>query len=1168
MASTFGKTFWGNQWLNALHHIDHSNRLPRGKSYARKGAVKNIQIKGNLIHAEVAGRTPKPYKITITVPEFSSSQKKKLATLLASKPGWLATLLNRQLPEALLREARNEGIAVFPSAWSDLGMKCSCPDFAVPCKHLASVIYLVANEIDLDPFRVLSLRGFDVQKELSTDLDDREITTEIPVETWPPDYETDTDRESPEPCELPSIDLTRIPDTGDRFLKLLPDEAPFAEGNFKNQVLSFLKSASNINRHLPDALQADTSPSFQTCRGARITISEHPRDSELELFFDDATSSLPLWDWLAAARITPQKETETWPDALQMLREYALIALELVRKSAVLPAIYQFGNQFTVLWEPLWENPEIAAVLVKLKEISPGELIKIEGHTDRGYHLAAAESLLTVCVSTLICRICSSLSKYKQDDWLHRLFFSPGKGLPADGETRKTAQSVQLWLKKLRITRHRFVPVIQVDDQNYPSFTLSLAVRETEGSGLSEPIPLKDFKEDPRFAGERLPVYQNLMLLEQQFPDISYLINHDTPHVEYNPESFEKTLLQVLPVLQDLGIEILLPKALQALVKPKPALKVEQTATSSGGGWMDLQQLLSFNWKVSIGDTFLDEKEFFELVEGSSGIVKLRDRYVHVTGTDLEKLRKSLEQPPSLSKNDQLRVLLAGEYQGTPILFSDEVKESIRQLMESGHAEPPSGLQATLRPYQISGYQWMYHNTRLGFGSILADDMGLGKTLQTISLIQKLKEEEALAEKKVLIVVPTSLISNWLRELEQFAPELSVFVYHGSSRNLDNLNEEDILITSYGILRSDNARLKKIKWRAMIIDESQNIKNPQSAQTKAVKSVPADTRIALSGTPVENRLSEYWSVFDYANKGLLGTATFFSKTFSKPIEESHDQHALGLFRKVTAPFVLRRLKSDKSIISDLPDKVENNHFCTLTSDQAALYQNVVDSVMNDIEESEGIERRGLVLKLINALKQICNHPVQYAKQGTPDPADSGKTEMLYDLLDTIIDNREKTLIFTQYTEMAEMLTGLLRERFDQEPLYLHGGLSRKNRDEQVEAFQHHRNRNIFILSLKAGGTGLNLTAASHVIHYDLWWNPAVETQATDRAYRIGQDKKVMVHRLISKGTMEEKIDAMIRSKKELAEMAVSTGENWIGELGDNELRQIVELGSGADKKSR
>jgi SNF2 family DNA or RNA helicase len=498
--------------------------------------------------------------------------------------------------------------------------------------------------------------------------------------------------------------------------------------------------------------------------------------------------------------------------------------------------------------------------------------------------------------------------------------------------------------------------------------------------------------------------------------------------------------------------------------------------------------------------------------------------------------------------------------------MTPEVKELIRELTDFREIALPAKIQATLRPYQQRGYSWIYRNSRIGFGSVLADDMGLGKTLQVITTLQKFKEEGYLEKEKALIVAPTGLLTNWQAEVQKFTPTLRMEIYHGTNRDLKKLPEHDVLITSYGVARSDADLLRKAKWHTMVIDEAQNIKNQETKQTKAIKAIKAGNFIALSGTPVENRLSELWSIMDFSNRGFLGTPKEFNDSFAAPIERLNDFETAEKLKKVTAPFLMRRLKTDKTIISDLPDKIEIDSFASLTREQAGLYEKTLEEAMAAIEDVKKTDqkslfvRQGLVLQMILALKQICNHPTQFLKNGIMNASLSGKMDLLFDKLDSITESNEKVLIFTQFTEMGNLLHQFIRERYREEPLYIHGSCSINQRKEMVENFQNNHADKIFILSLKAAGTGLNLTAASHVIHYDLWWNPAVEAQATDRAYRIGQKSNVMVHRFITKNTFEERINDMIQKKKALAEMTVATGENWIGNLSNKELREIFSRG--------
>ncbi|MEV4088827.1 DEAD/DEAH box helicase, partial [Nonomuraea fuscirosea] len=456
--------------------------------------------------------------------------------------------------------------------------------------------------------------------------------------------------------------------------------------------------------------------------------------------------------------------------------------------------------------------------------------------------------------------------------------------------------------------------------------------------------------------------------------------------------------------------------------------------------------------------------------------------------------------------------------------------------------------------YQERGLAWLSFLSGLGLGGVLADDMGLGKTITTLAL---LVHEGPGAP--TLLVCPMSLVGNWQREAARFAPGLRVYVHHGSGRDAAEIDGADLVITTYGTAQRDLETLKEHTWRRVVCDEAQAIKNSGTLQARAVRSIPTGTRLALTGTPVENHLAELWSIMEFANPGLLGPRSRFRTRFQEPIEARQDEQAARALRQATGPFILRRLKTDKSIISDLPEKLEVKEWCPLTTEQATLYQAVVDDMLARIDDSEGIERRGLVLSAMARLKQVCNHPAHLLKDGSVLAGRSGKLARLEQLAEEILAEGEKALLFTQYAEFGTMLQPYLAQRLERPVLWLHGGLPKKTRDRLVDRFQNDDEPTLFVLSLKAAGVGLNLTAASHVIHVDRWWNPAVEDQATDRAFRIGQRKNVQVRKLICAGTLEERVDEMIERKKALAERVVGTGEEWLTDLSTEELRGVFAL---------
>ncbi|MDB5263822.1 MAG: helicase [Adhaeribacter sp.] len=1166
----YGKTFWGKEWLNALSNIDYGNRLPRGSSYASKGAVTSVTINQNNIQAKVQGSRPRPYKVLISVPQFTRSQQEILTDLLAGNPAWLASLLNRQLPPDLFSLARQRGIYIFPNQWSDLEMDCSCPDFAVPCKHLAAVVYILANEIDLNPMLVLQLHGYDAAAALQSRQIDIAGSLTEPVE----DLFTHLESYQPQPLSIneevfTQIDLAQIPFIGDSFLNLLPVATPFHPGDFKSLVLAHLKYVRKAEVNLVQVWRKKTGLELNTCTEGFVTIDQNWQQARLRLFYEHHTKEIRLIEWISETLKEDAAFVAGWPPALQLLHAYLRLALKLLTQSALVPKLFRAADTHLVQWEPLLQNEAVKAALQPFIRFTPAGLLQAETGKNKFSVFKPAETALRltgVFIGAILKEVTWQSSRFDQNDYFQQLFFGETLPLPRTLKPDQVFPTLQLWLRMLHLSQRDWVPVIQVEE-DFPEFRLSVAVRQREGPTLQTPVPLHQFKKEKQYQEQKLPVIKDLMLLQEHFPDIARVVNTERElHLRYDPENFADVLLKILPLLGLLGMEILLPKSLRHLVKPQAALRLSTSAKDKVRSWLDLQNLLDFDWQVALGEEALDAREFLKLVKDATGIVKLRDRFIHLTPEDLEKLMKQLQKPPTLSKHEAMRVLFAEEFQGVPIQVTGELRAILKELTSVKAIAPPISLKATLRPYQQRGYEWLYKNSRVGFGSILADDMGLGKTLQTIALLLKLKTDNQLAKAKALVVAPTTLLTNWSRELQKFAPDLAYAIYHGPNRDLKKFDGQDIMLTSYGTTRSDAEKLNQIKWQVLIIDEAQNIKNHDTAQTKAIKSIKANLKIALSGTPVENRLSEYWSIFDFTNKGFLGTPKFFQDYFARPISLDHDHQKLAVFRKLTEPFVLRRLKTDKSIISDLPDKIENNLYCSLAKEQAAVYENVVNQAMQQVEESEGITRKGLVLKMMTALKQVCNHPYQYLKEGKRDPNHSGKLQLLLDVLRPIVENREKTLIFTQYKEMGELLVQFLEQEFGAAPLFLHGSQTREQRDELVNAFQNFRHHRIFILSLKAGGTGLNLTAAQNVVHYDLWWNPAVEAQATDRAYRIGQKQNVMVYRLLSKGTLEEKIDDMIRAKKELADLTVGAGEKWLGELSNKELRNLVKLSAQVENE--
>jgi SNF2 family DNA or RNA helicase len=650
--------------------------------------------------------------------------------------------------------------------------------------------------------------------------------------------------------------------------------------------------------------------------------------------------------------------------------------------------------------------------------------------------------------------------------------------------------------------------------------------------------------------------------------------------------------------LQDSGLGVVVPPSLanQSGWANRLGLKIQaQTAKSRKGDRLGLQSLLNFRWELSIGGQTLSKEEFDRLVALNTPLVEINDEWVELRPQDIRAAQTffaSRKDQTALSLEDALRIS-TGDTQiieKLPVV-SFEASGSLEDLINTLSGKrtiesipTPASFRGDLRPYQSRGVGWLSFLEQWGLGACLADDMGLGKTIQLIAFLLNLQEKKAL-EAPTLLVCPTSVLGNWEREVKKFGPSLKVMLHHGDNRPKGKAlakaaESKHLVITSYALIHRDLKDLQSVSWQGVVLDEAQNVKNPDAKQSQAARQLEAQFRIALTGTPVENRLSELWSILDFLNPGYLGPKNFFQRRFATPIERYGDTDSLKTLRSLVQPFILRRLKTDRDIIQDLPEKQEMTVFCGLTNEQASLYQNMVDKSLAQIEESEGIQRKGIILALLVKLKQICNHPALFLKeegdgktgaksatsslQSSVFDRRSGKLQRLEEMLEEVVLEGDRALIFTQFAEWGKLLKAHLERQLGREVLFLYGSTPKKQREEMVDRFQQDpQGPRIFILSLKAGGVGLNLTRANHVFHFDRWWNPAVENQATDRVFRIGQTRNVQVHKFVCNGTLEEKIHDLIESKKALAENVVGAGENWLTELDTDSLRDLLLLDRSA-----
>ncbi|MGD9688885.1 MAG: DEAD/DEAH box helicase [Phycisphaerales bacterium] len=684
------------------------------------------------------------------------------------------------------------------------------------------------------------------------------------------------------------------------------------------------------------------------------------------------------------------------------------------------------------------------------------------------------------------------------------------------------------------------------------------------------------------------------------------------------PEAYT-FLREVRPVLMEQGVGVQAPEWWDSPgARLGVRLRIDSPETPGGGSTgpgaaasrIGLSTLVHYTWQVTIGQTTLSLAEFERLADLRSPLVLVGGKWVEVRPEDVRAAVQFIRENPGgeMELGRALRMAYDVDLRatGVPVLGMEATGWIGNLLSDPSSSQnvpmlaAPESFVGSLRPYQLKGLSWLAFLDRFGLGPCLADDMGLGKTIQLLAL---LLHERATADgpeaepvRPTLLVVPMSVVGNWLREAKRFAPSLRVHVHHGpqrlqGERLFRTACESDLVITTYALAHRDRESLEPVPWGRMALDEAQNIKNPGTKQAQAIRAIEAPRRVALTGTPIENRLSELWSIIDFLNPGLLGSVGEFRKRFAVPVERYHDRHRARQLRSMVQPFVLRRLKTDPTVIADLPEKVETKEFCYLTPEQASLYEQVVKEMLSSAEGAEGIQRRGVILAGLVKLKQICNHPRQYLKErdsvrvtsaaetGEPSgdaddatplvtdlvqPQRSGKCARLIQMLEEVVAAGGQALVFTQFRQMGSILATMLRHELDREVLFLHGGTSAKQRDAMVAAFNRADGSSpVFILSLKAGGVGLNLTGANHVFHFDRWWNPAVESQATDRAYRIGQTRTVQVHKFVVAGTLEERIDQMIEQKTALLENVIGSGEAWLTELSLAQLRDVLTLRADA-----
>jgi SNF2 family DNA or RNA helicase len=887
----------------------------------------------------------------------------------------------------------------------------------------------------------------------------------------------------------------------------------------------------------------------------------------------------------------------------------ARYALSLLQREQFIPDLVAEGTSCRGRWQPAISNREEIQWLERYARRMPQDshCVIDGGESDP---LRLVETFLESAIDCLVRRILNADEFFRdfpdraKDDprweprWLSGLITQDARVAALDETWRGTIEQLAAWT----------APLLDVSSEPAPKlvFTLEEPEESADATGArwklelrfemgdGTPLDIAAIWRQPvsthtilgsRIGNRRLHLEKQLHEAGEVCPRLTEIVERQAEELELSTSEAHQFLRQQAPSLRAKGFGVELPAwvdqfqqrlGLQLQVRPRE-VQTEGLSLNKFG----LGTLMEFNWRVALGDHRLTLEDFEKIVSGHESLVRLKGQWIGLEPDDAQKAIDFLRRQHGGQMTLADAIRLAGGVDeidaGLPIIGLSGADWVEKFLSESPTLEieplpQPENFNGVLRPYQERGLSWLSFLDRLGIGSCLADDMGLGKTIQLLALLlHERKGEQPVGP--TLLFAPMSVVGNWEREIQRFAKSLKVLVHHGVFRLTGDAFAEaarahDIVITTYGLAHRELDDLRRVAWHRIAMDEAQKIKNPNANQTLALKAIPSLHRVAMTGTPLENHLIELWSIMDALNPGLLGTASSFRTRFATPIEKLGDPGRAEQLRRLIRPFVLRRLKSDPLVACDLPEKMEMRVFTNLTPEQAALYERTVQSMMGEIDDAAGIRRRGLILATLTKLKQICNHPEHFLRGNGPLDGRSGKCERIVEMLEEVLEEGDAALIFTQYREMGNLLQNMLAERLGVKILYLHGGTTMKQRNEMIEHFQDESTpERIFLLSLKAGGFGLNLTRANHVFHFDRWWNPAVEEQATDRVHRIGQTRRVQVHKFVCIGTVEERIDKLLAEKMALADKIVGSGDEWLTGLSTVELREYLALSKDAVSES-
>jgi len=1210
MQNLYGVTPWGRWFIEILDSYRMGERLERGRRYANAGKVLSLELTDGKAFAKVEGNYNPFYKVIIAFPPLKEAEK--VYKLIEKNPPLMARIAAGELPETFLQKLKNDGIELIPTRWRDMKRSCTCPDNGDPCKHMAALYYIITREIDANPHVLFRLRGMDLSSRFGKAVVHR-ITQPFTV-TFAKNENAGKSENSGKPEKHNDTPLVfeEIPYCGELITSLLPPEPSFCKRDFASVLAEFYHRCASAKEWVSafeeeEETLAQTEHDFSRSHWTVQSPSVMP-GVEPALVAEDINGGKKRYTLNEAFNYFVQFSSEDGSASYSFLF-YLFKFLNLVCSSgAFIPyVVNDEEDSLKIIWRPFEGLPLVSKILNLIAErecgmLSSSNIFKINLSKKEvnaaGKLTVSGRSVVDILSAAFLSdwvknKFMRIRNDFIRDDYnrqggsgndyrqLLNLFFM-GMFIDVSSPAKRSLPiSIDRWLSVLHIdfSAYRYAINIkdlakkEADPTDAMNFAISMDVITEEGAPNTETEAEQttNIKKTPLCKCGDLEILRAPIALSNYLPEIKELFTNQK--IALSEARLVSFLDSASSLLARLGIIINLPKALAKELKPH--LVVKGKTDGSLVKYLDLNALHDFEWQVAIGDEVMNIKDFEKLVKLKKAMVRFKDGFVKMQAEEFARLLKKAK-----TAQPDVNDFLKAHFSGDSVLPFD-ARKNLDNIFKEHNLAVPKALNAELRPYQVTGYNWVCSLLLSGFGCILADDMGLGKTIQSIAAILRLKEQGLLAKgsagnKKVkkttgseknqtanetlgcLVVAPAALLNNWEKELSRFAPSLNVSRYHGSSRRFDK--KSDVFLTTYQTIVRDAEKLNKnnVTFSLLLVDEAHLMKNSQTRVSRTVKNLRSVYRLALSGTPVENRLEDLRSLFDFILPGYLGDAKNFKDQYRVPIEVNRSRERAADLQRITSPFLLRRLKTDKNIIKDLPEKIVTNEYAVLEKEQAALYETVVEESMERSKKIDPKERSSLIFYLLTSLKQICNHPRAYDKESPAIAGLSGKAQLLVTLLQEILSNREKTLVFSQYVETLDCLDTIIKKELGEAALIYHGGLSQDARAKAIDKFQNDPSARIMLISLKAGGLGLNLTAASHIIHYDLWYNPAVENQATDRAFRIGQKRTVFVHRFITKNSFEEKIDAMISSKQELADLTVKSGESWLTKMSHEELKELFE----------